>query len=56
MDELQNQNSHELIHCRYDNNNNNNNNRLTEYLNLNNRVEDPLSKRSYKGKYVRYLL
>ncbi|OAD57150.1 hypothetical protein WN48_02736 [Eufriesea mexicana] len=41
MDELQNQNSHELIHCRYDNNNNNNN-RLMEYLNLDNRVDDPL--------------
>ncbi|KOC64495.1 hypothetical protein WH47_01079 [Habropoda laboriosa] len=40
MDELQNQNNHELIHCRYDNSNNNN--RLTEYLNLDNRTEDPL--------------
>ncbi|KAK9309272.1 hypothetical protein QLX08_001021 [Tetragonisca angustula] len=50
MDELENQDCRELIHCRYDNNNNNNNNnsnnsnnnRLTEYLNLDNRVDDPL--------------
>ncbi|KOX77479.1 hypothetical protein WN51_09803 [Melipona quadrifasciata] len=50
MDELENQDCRELIQCRYDNNNNNNNNnsnnsnnnRLTEYLNLDNRVDDPL--------------
>ncbi|CAK9796796.1 hypothetical protein ANTQUA_LOCUS896 [Anthophora quadrimaculata] len=40
MDELQNQNNHELIHCRYDNSSNNN--RLTEYFTLDNRTEDPL--------------
>ncbi|XP_050576111.1 conserved oligomeric Golgi complex subunit 8-like [Bombus affinis] len=48
MDKLQNQNSHQLIQCRYNNNNNNNNsnnnnnNRLTEYFNLDNRIDDPL--------------
>ncbi|XP_076246174.1 uncharacterized protein LOC143186389 [Calliopsis andreniformis] len=40
MDELQNQNSHELMLCRYDNSNNN---RLTDYLVLDNRTDDPLS-------------
>ena len=40
MDELQNRNGHELIRCRYDNSNNNN--RLTEYLKLNNHMDDPL--------------
>ena len=57
MDELENQDCRELIHCRYDNNNNNNNNnsnnsnnnRLTEYLNLDNRVDDPLRKQRHKG-------
>ncbi|XP_016904270.1 uncharacterized protein LOC107992734 [Apis cerana] len=41
MDELQNQNNNDLIHCRYDNNNNNSN-RLTAYLDLDNRLDDPL--------------
>lgn len=42
MDALQNQNNHELIHCRYDNSNNNN--RLTEYVTVDNRRDDPLSR------------
>lgn len=42
MDELQNQNNNDLIHCRYDNNNNSN--RLTTYLDLDNRLDDPLRK------------
>ncbi|XP_003705718.2 uncharacterized protein LOC100878460 isoform X1 [Megachile rotundata] len=42
MDALQNQNNHELFHCRYDNSNNNN--RLREYVTLDNRRDDPLSR------------
>nr|XP_034175946.1 uncharacterized protein LOC117602263 [Osmia lignaria]XP_034175955.1 uncharacterized protein LOC117602263 [Osmia lignaria] len=41
MNALQNQNTHELIRCRYDNSNNNY--RLMEYINLDNRTNDPLS-------------
>ncbi|XP_029035258.2 uncharacterized protein LOC114872335 [Osmia bicornis bicornis] len=41
MNALQNQNTHELIQCRYDNSNNNY--RLMEYINLDNRINDPLS-------------
>ena len=41
MNALQNQNTHELIQCRYDNSNNNY--RLMEYINLDNRTNDPLS-------------
>ncbi|CAL7935320.1 unnamed protein product [Xylocopa violacea] len=40
MDKLQNQTNHDLIQCRYDNSNNNN--RVTEYINLDNRTNDPL--------------
>ncbi|XP_076759389.1 uncharacterized protein LOC143428429 [Xylocopa sonorina] len=40
MDKLQNQNNHDLIQCRYDNSNNNT--RVTEYINLDNRTNDPL--------------
>lgn len=48
MNALQNQNTHELIQCRYDNSNNNN--RLMEYINLDNRTNDPLSKQRHKEK------
>ncbi|XP_076169802.1 uncharacterized protein LOC143147936 [Ptiloglossa arizonensis] len=40
MDELQNQNDHEAIYCRHDNTNNNYS--LMQYLELDNRTEDPL--------------
>ncbi|XP_076658454.1 uncharacterized protein LOC143362304 [Halictus rubicundus] len=43
MDELQNLNDSEISQCTHDNNSSNNNNRLLEYLQLDNRMNDPLS-------------
>lgn len=42
MDELQNLNDSEISQCTHDNNGSNNNNRLLEYLQLDNRTNDPL--------------
>lgn len=42
MEKLQARNDHDLIHCRV-NNENNNNTRVSECIDLNNRLDDPLS-------------